>query len=141
MVSSNRYVIFSAIFIQLLMVSAVASPLTNGLNPLGDFTKMNADLREELEISDDSKILPVIFQLNSPMTSEDEYQLKELGFDLLGFIPLVDGGLVEGTAKDVRHLSNWDRIEYLELDKPLDFFYLPPEWGWTGRAKPWNYDA
>ena len=129
MVSSNRYVVFSAIFIQLLMVSAVASPLADGINPLGDSSKMNVDLREELEISDDSKILPVIFQLKSAMTLDDENQLKELGFDLLGTIPLLDGGLVEGTAKDVRHLSNWDRIEYLELDKPLDFFYLPPEWG------------
>ena len=71
MVSAKRYVIFAAIFIQLLMVSAVASPLTNGLNPLGDFTKMNTDLQEEIESSDDSKIIPVIFQLNSPMNNDD----------------------------------------------------------------------
>ena len=42
---------------------------------------------------------------------------------------LVDGGLIEAKAEDVRRISNWDRIEYLELDKELDFFYLPPEWG------------
>ena len=90
---------------------------------------MNDDLIEQLETSEDSKIVPVIFQLNSPMTESDENRLTELGFDLIGRAPLVDGGLVEGTISDVRHLSNWDRIEYLELDKPLDFFYLPPEWG------------
>ena len=36
---------------------------------------------------------------------------------------------MEGTVSDVRKLSNWDRVEYLELDKPLEFFYLPSEWG------------
>ena len=129
MASPRRYVICSALFIQLLMLSAVASPLADGVNPLGDFTKMNDDLLEELETYDNSKIIPVIFQLNSPMTESDESRIAELGFDLVGRAPLVDGGLVEGTIGEVRELSNWDRIEYLELDKPLDFFYLPSEWG------------
>ena len=60
------------------MVSAVASPLTNGLNPLGDYTKMNADLQAEIDSSEDSKIIPVIFQLQSPMTSDDKVNLKNL---------------------------------------------------------------
>ena len=104
--------ILAAMFIQLLMLTAVASPLADGVNPLGDFTKMNDDLIEQLETSEESKIVPVIFQLNSPMTESDENRLTELGFDLIGRAPLVDGGLVEGTISDVRHLSNWDRIEY-----------------------------
>ena len=129
MASSRRYIFSSALFIQLLMLSAVASPLADGVNPLGDFTKMNDDLLKELENNDNSKSIPVIFQLNSPMTNSDENHLTNLGFELLGRAPLVDGGLVEGTIGEVRELSNWDRIEYLELDKPLEFFYLPSEWG------------
>ena len=129
MASSRRYIISSALFIQLLMLSAVASPLADGVNPLGDFTKMNDDLLEELENNDNSKVIPVIFQLKSPMTDVDENNLAHLGLELLGKAPLVDGGLVEGTIGEVRELSNWDRIEYLELDKPLEFFYLPSEWG------------
>ena len=129
MASSRRYIISSALFIQLLMLSAVASPLADGVNPLGDFTKMNDDLLEELENNDNSKVIPVIFQLKSPMTDVDESNLAHLGLELLGKAPLVNGGLVEGTIGEVRELSNWDRIEYLELDKPLEFFYLPSEWG------------
>ncbi|MGB0201502.1 MAG: S8 family peptidase [Candidatus Poseidoniaceae archaeon] len=129
MASPRRYIISSALFIQLLMLSAVASPLADSVNPLGDFTKMNDDLLEELENNENSKLIPVIFQLNSPMTDSDETHLVELGFELLGRAPLVDGGLVEGTIGEVRELSNWDRIEYLELDKPLEFFYLPSEFG------------
>ena len=129
MASSRRYIISSALFIQLLMLSAVASPLADGVNPLGDFTKMNDDLLEELENNDNSKVIPVIFQLKSPMTDVDESNLAHLGLELLGKAPLVNGGLVEGTIGEVRELSNWDRIEYLELDKPLEFFYLPSECG------------
>ena len=136
MASSRRYIISSALFIQLLMLTAVASPLADGVNPVGDFTKMNDDLLEELENNDNSKVIPVIFQLNSPMTDSDENHLTELGFELLGRAPLVDGGLVEGTIGEVRQLSNWDRIEYLELDKPLEFFYLPSEWGGEPTTDP-----
>ena len=84
MASSRRYIISSALFIQLLMLTAVASPLADGVNPVGDFTKMNDDLLEELENNDNSKVIPVIFQLNSPMTDSDENHLTELGFELLG---------------------------------------------------------
>ena len=60
MASSRRYIISSAVFIQLLMLTAVASPLADGVNPVGDFTKMNDDLLEELENNDNSKAIPVI---------------------------------------------------------------------------------
>ena len=33
------------------------------------------------------------------MTDSDETHLEELGFELLGRAPLVDGGLVEGTIE------------------------------------------
>jgi len=71
----------------------------------------------------------VIYQLVSPVTAHDRSYMDSLGLNHLGDAPLVDGGLVEGTSQAVRHLSSWDRVAYLELDKPLDFFYLPSEWG------------
>ena len=89
---------------------------------------MNADLINHLEQVDDATDVPVIFQLHS-VTAGDEAVLASLGFEVVGHAPLVDGGLAIGSAVDVRHLSNWYRVEYLELDKPLDFFYLPSSWG------------
>ena len=121
--------VLSAFVLQLLMVGATASPLADSVNPLGDERKMNDDLRTELHEANDGDVIPVIFQLNSPVTDSDKAALDNMGLTLLGEAPLVDGGLVEGTAQDVRHFSMWHRVEYLELDKPLDFFYLPPEWG------------
>ena len=133
MASHTRALVLSAFVLQLLMVGATASPLADSVNPLGDERKMNDDLRQELHEANDGDVIPVIFQLNSPVTDSDKAALDNMGLTLLGEAPLVDGGLVEGTAQDVRHFSIWHRVEYLELDKPLDFFYLPPEWAVTPR--------
>ena len=129
MATTRRAMVLCALVLQLLMVGATASPLADSTNPLGDATKMNADLVERLDEVEDTTILPVIFQLHSPITPHDEAYMADLGLALLGEAPLLDAGLVEGKAIDLRRMSTWDRVEYLELDKPLEFFYLPSEWG------------
>ena len=129
MASTRRGLILCALVLQMLMVGATASPLAESTNPLGDERKMNVDLRERLAEVEDTTTLPVIFQLNSAVTVNDLAFMDRLGLTILGDAPLVDGGLVSGAAIDIRHLSTWHRVEYLELDKPLDFFYLPPSWG------------
>ena len=129
MVSHRRALLLVAVALQLLMVGATASPLAEGVNPLGDESRMNADLVERLALSSDNDVHPVIYQLVSHVTAHDRSYMDSLGLNHLGDAPLVDGGLVEGTSQAVRHLSSWDRVAYLELDKPLDFFYIPSEWG------------
>ncbi|MEC8680706.1 MAG: hypothetical protein VXY14_01425, partial [Candidatus Thermoplasmatota archaeon] len=129
MATTRRAMVLCALVLQLLMVGATASPLADSTNPLGDATKMNADLVERLDEVEDATVLPVIFQLHSPLTPHDEAYMADLGLVLMGEAPLLDAGLVEGKAIDLRRMSTWDRVEYLELDKPLEFFYLPSEWG------------
>ena len=127
--SNRNVVILVSLLLQLLMVGATAAPLADQVNPIGDYEKMNFDLQQELYDASAETVLPVIFQLNSPVTDSDLVQFEEFGANVIGDAPLVDGGLIEAKAEDVRRISNWDRVEYLELDKELDFFYLPPEWG------------
>ena len=134
MATPRRALILSALALQLLMVGAAASPLADDINPMGDATKMDSALVERLDEVSDVERLPVIFQLHSPVTAHDEAYMQDLGLDVLGHAALIDGGLVEGAAVDVRRLSTWDRVEYLELDRPLEFFYLPSEWG--GQPEP-----
>jgi subtilisin family serine protease len=129
MVSHRRALLLAAVVLQLLMVGATASPLVEGVNPLGDESRMNTDLVERLASSNDNDVHPVIYQLTSSVTPHDLTYMDGLGLSHLGDAPLVNGGLVEGTSIAVRHLSSWERVAYLELDKPLDFFYLPSEWG------------
>ncbi|MBL6733892.1 MAG: S8 family serine peptidase, partial [Candidatus Poseidonia sp.] len=136
MASSRRALLLTAFMLQLLMIGATASPLADGTNPMGDEGRMNADLVTALASSSDTDTHPVIYQLTSPVTSEDRSFMQSLGLTLLGDAPLVNGGLVEGTTQAVRHFSSWDRVHYLELDKPLDFFYLPTEWGGQDPTQP-----
>ena len=115
----------------MLMFGAIASPLADSVNSIGDASKMNQDLVAEISVSNEDEILPVIYQLNSPVTGSDRAYFESLGATILGDAPLVDGGLIEASVSTIRKISAWDRVEYLELDKPLDFFYLPQEWGGT----------
>ena len=127
----RRASILTAIILQMLMFGAIASPLADSVNSIGDASKMNQDLVAEISASNEDEILPVIYQLNSPVTDTDRAYFESLGATILGDAPLVDGGLIEASVSTIRKISTWDRVEYLELDKPLDFFYLPQEWGGT----------
>ena len=127
---------FAALAIQMLMIGATAAPLADGLNPMGDYEKMDKSLRNSLSSSSEEEIIPVIFQLNSEVTAEDFETLESFGASILGEAPLVDGGLLEASIRDIRIISNWERVEYLELDRILDFFYLPSEWGGDPITEP-----
>ena len=111
------------------MVGASAAPLMSSMNPAGDFERMDDALEEALDTSPFDATLSVVYQLNSKVTSEDRKWLENHGAELLGEAPLVDGGLLEASATDIRVISEWSRIEYLELNRELEFFYLPSEWG------------
>ena len=133
--SSARGVLLVCV-LQLLLLGVSAAPLTDSLNPLGDFERMDAALEQELvDVSDDT-VLSVIFQLNSEVTKSDLEQLETLNAELLGDAPLIDGGLIEAKARDIRTLSHWERVEYLELNRELEFFYLPPEFGGEPITEP-----
>ena len=49
MANRRRAMMLTAFLLQLLMVGATASPLADSTNPLGDASKMNADLVEKLD--------------------------------------------------------------------------------------------
>lgn len=115
--------------LQLLLIGVSAAPLADGLNPLGDFERMDAALENELNSVDDQAVLSVIFQLNSEVLPEDLLHFEELGAEILGDAPLIDGGLLEAPSLAIRTISQWERVEYLELNRELEFFYLPAEFG------------
>ena len=127
--SSSARGILIVLSLQLLMVGASAAPLLSSMNPVGDYNRMDASLEQALESSDFDATLSVVYQLNSEVTQQDRNWLEQHGAELLGEAPLIDGGLFEASANDVRIISEWSRTEYLELNRELEFFYLPSEWG------------
>ena len=129
MVRGLTKAILLAVLMNLLMLGVSASPTTGSLNPLGDFEKMDASLEKYIAADDSNADIEVIFQLHSPITENDVDTFKKHGAEIIGDAPLIDGGLILVSESSIRAISNLERIEYLELNRELEFFYLPPEWG------------
>ncbi len=130
MAKTQRNKIRLVFFLQLVFLISLTSPLVQGTNPHGNVDKMDNALEEALQSVDDiDKSFEVIFQLQSPVSNEDLEHMDNLGAIHLNEAKLINGGLIEATSDVIRQLSNWDRIKYLELNRELDFFYLPVEWG------------
>ncbi|MGB2048315.1 MAG: S8 family peptidase [Candidatus Poseidoniaceae archaeon] len=104
--------------------------MVQGTNPYGNLDKMDDALESALQTAGDvESSFEVIFQLNSPVTDDDINFMKNVGATYLDDAKLIDGGLIDASPDVIRQLSTWDRVEYLELNRELDFFYLPTEWG------------
>lgn len=117
-------------FLQLMFLLSLTTPMVQGTNPYGNLDKMDDALESALQtVGDLESSFEVIFQLNSPVTDDDINFMRNVGATYLDDAKLIDGGLIDASPDVIRQLSIWDRVEYLELNRELDFFYLPTEWG------------
>ena len=112
--SSRLLIVF---FLQFIFLISLTSPLAQGTNPYGDLDKMDSALEDALANNNDDFVLyEVIFQLNSPVTTDDLDFMESVGAVHLHEAILIDGGLFEATSDTIRLVSLWDRVEYLELN-------------------------
>ena len=117
-------------FLQLMFLLSLTTPMVQGTNPYGNLDKIDDALESALQTAGDvESSFEVIFQLNSPVSDDDINFMKNVGATYLDDAKLIDGGLIHASPDVIRQLSTWDRVEYLELNRELDFFYLPTEWG------------
>ena len=117
-------------FLQLMFLLSLTTPMVQGTYPYGNLDKMDDALESALQTAGDFETsFEVIFQLNSPVSDDDINFMKNAGATYLDDAKLIDGGLIDASSDVIRKLSTWDRIEYLELNRELEFFYLPTEWG------------
>ena len=121
---SGARAILVVLAIQLLLAGASAAPMASDVNPMGNHLKMDAALENALAQGEESN-LEVIFQLTSTVKESDLTRLADFGATVLGDAPLINGGLLSASPDDIRIISNWERVEYLELNRQLEFFYLP----------------
>ena len=74
MAKSERKKIGLVFFLQLVFLLSLSSPLAQGTNPYGDVEKMDAALESALQsVDDDDELFEVIYQLQTPVTSDDLY--------------------------------------------------------------------
>ena len=112
-----------------LFAVMLAAPMASGSNPLGDEGKMDNALQQALRASSIDERHQVIVQFSSPLGPEVSSLLKAHSIDVLGSAPVAKAHLVESTHANLRALSLSSSVIYMELDRELEFFYLPPSWG------------
>ena len=86
-------------------------------------------LESALMSSDDDEHFFDNLPTSNRRLQEDLNFLEATGAIHLHEAKRINGGLLEATPDVIRQLSTWDRVKYLELNRELEFFYLPPEWG------------
>ncbi len=115
----------TAVMLLALFVLMTLSPLAAGSQTMGDHERMDAALEEALWSAELDEHLPVIVQFESPVSASDRTMLARLGATVEGEAPLLHALLVEATPHAIRQLSGFDRVHYMELDRLLEYFYLP----------------
>lgn len=119
----------SPVLFFLLLVTSSAAPFAAGGQTYGDVSVMDASLQRALAEGGASDVHKVIVQFTTPLGADVSDVLEEHDATVLGTAALVDGHLIEASDIDLRRLSTNERVRYMELDRPLEFFYLPSAWG------------
>ena len=119
----------AAILLLVLLLAMSATPFAAGGQTYGDVTVMDAALRDALAEGEAGDVHRVIVQFSSPLGGAVDKVLADHDATVIGTAALVDGHLVEANDMNLRRLSTNGIVRYMELDRPLEFFYLPSEWG------------
>ncbi|MDA0842492.1 MAG: S8/S53 family peptidase [archaeon] len=103
------------------------APISGLANPIGDLGKIDPYLLLSFESNEDDSF-EVIYQFEPHYSARGD-EFAHLEVEHLGDAPLINGGLILATEDSIRAISTWSEIKYLELNRPLEFFYLPPSFG------------
>ena len=112
-------VLLVMLFISLPQSGLVGATMTPPLNE----SVTDSALIDALDSNDDTTF-PVIIQFSIEMNSEIRAFLISKGISFEHESELLNGGLAQMNSKQIAHLSHHTHIRFLELDRPLQTFYL-----------------
>ena len=111
----------NALFMVVLVVNVGSLAYTNiSTNP--DMSKMSNELISELDSSEE---LEVIIQFTGEQDSSVWKSLESLGIEMISEMSVLNGGLIIGTATEISRLSTFSIVKHMELNVPIEHFYLP----------------
>ena len=112
-------VLLVMLFISLPQSGLVGATMTPPLNE----SVIDSALIDSLDSNDDTTF-PVIIQFSIEINSEISAFLIGKGISFEHESELLNGGLAQMNSKQIAHLSHHSQIRFLELDRPLQTFYL-----------------
>ena len=133
-----------------LMVALIASMsgsiayASNSTQP--DLSKMSGELLSELESEDE---IEVIIQFTSHQDDSVWRSLETMGIKMISEMSVLHGGLILGKSTDIFRLSTFSIVEHMELNVPIEHFYLPGDQndtesmmhetvGWVNASQAWH---
>ena len=93
---------------------------SNSIQP--DMSKMSVELISELESQNE---IEVIIQFSNEQDSSVWQSLESMGIEMISEMSVLHGGLIVGTASEISRLSTFSIVQHMELNVPIEHFYLP----------------
>ena len=113
---------FNALVMVALIASMSGSIAYTSNNTHPDMSKMSNELISELDSSEE---IEVIIQFTGKQDSTVWRSLESMGIELISEMSVLNGGLIVGTATEISRLSAFSIVEHMELNVPIEHFYLP----------------
>ena len=112
----------NALFMVVLVASMSGSLAYTNISTNPDMSKMSNELISELDSSEE---LEVIIQFTGEQDSSVWKSLESLGIEMISEMSVLNGGLIIGTATEISRLSTFSIVKHMELNVPIEHFYLP----------------
>ena len=112
----------NALLMVVLIASMSGSIAYASNSTLPDTSKMSDELVSELESVDG---IEVIIQFTSEQDSSVWQSLETMGIEMISEMSVLNGGLIVGKSTDISRLSTFSIVQHMELNVPIEHFYLP----------------
>ncbi|MGB1533252.1 MAG: hypothetical protein ACPG9G_00800, partial [Candidatus Thalassarchaeaceae archaeon] len=87
-----------------------------------DTSKMSYELISALDSTDE---IEVIIQFTEEQDSSVWQSFETMGIQMISELSVLHGGLIVGKPTDVSQLSTFSIVKHMELNVPIEHFYLP----------------
>ena len=113
----------SALLLTALMILLSATSLASATDLPARPELMDIHLLQAVtEATGTDAEIPVIIQFDHPMNQRDRNRIERIGTTVSVDAPLIDGGLIRCTSRQVIELSNLAGVRFMELDRPIETF-------------------
>ena len=114
----------NALLMVVLVASMSGSIAYTNISTHPDMSKMSNELISELDSSEE---LEVIIQFTGEQEDSVWKSLESMGIEMISQMSVLNGGLVVGTATEISRLSTFSIVKHMELNVPIEHFYLSRE--------------
>ena len=87
-----------------------------------DTSKMSYELISALDSTDE---IEVIIQFTEEQDSSVWQSFETMGIQMISELSVLHGGLIVGKPTDISQLSTFSIVKHMELNVPIEHFYLP----------------